>query len=146
MGYSEPQKWHLLLSPSPSNRSKTRLDVYEEATDLYSHVAITRSNLLIYNKAKKRRVNNKPKKMRHNGRSKKEKSISFPSVSSPRNDEDYGYNFDRSRFLINDLIMWNDAAKSTLFESKRNLKLKGDDILKASRVILLALNLVISKA
>ncbi|CAI9277965.1 unnamed protein product [Lactuca saligna] len=49
--------------------------------------------------------------------SKKETSISFPSISSPRNDEDYGYNFDQSGFLINDLIMWNDVAKSTLFGS-----------------------------
>ncbi|CAH1414617.1 unnamed protein product [Lactuca virosa] len=163
-----------------TRRSRRRTEEIREDRDL---IAIDESIV----------VNNKPKKRRHSGRSKKEKSISCPSIPSPKgNDEDYGYNFDRIGFLINDLIMWNDVAKSTLWfgfgslcflsscfttgisfsmlslishlgllclgvsffsnsiarssESKRKLKLKEDDILKAARVILPALNLVISKA
>ncbi|CAI9275803.1 unnamed protein product [Lactuca saligna] len=61
-------------------------------------------------------VNNKPKKKRHSGRSKKEKSIYFCFIPSLRgNDEDYGYTFDQIRFLINELITWNDVAKSILW-------------------------------
>ncbi|KAL7608588.1 hypothetical protein Lser_V15G11022 [Lactuca serriola] len=206
----------LLLSPSPARRSKTRLDVSEEVADLYgsrrrcknrfANIGSPRNTRRSRRRTEEIRedkdliavdesivVNNKPKKRRHSGRSKKEKSISCPSIPSPKgNDEDYGYNFDRIGFLINDLIMWNDVAKSTLWfgfgslcflsscfttgisfstlslishlgllclgvsffsnsiarssENKRKLKLKEDDILKAARVILPALNLVISKA
>ncbi|KAI3694031.1 hypothetical protein L1987_76989 [Smallanthus sonchifolius] len=140
-------------------------------------------------------ANNKVKKRRHSGRSNKEKSISCPLVPSPKpnDDDDYEYDFHRIGLLVNDLIMWNDVAKSTLWfgfgslcflsscfttgvslsmlslvsqlgllclvvsffsntiaqrngiESKRELKLKEDDIRRAARVILPAVNLAISK-
>lgn len=140
-------------------------------------------------------ANNKVKKRRHSGRSKKEKSISCPSIPSPKgNDDDYGYNFDQIGLMINDLIMWNDVAKSSLWfgfgslcflsscfatgisfsmlslisqlglvclgvsffsntiaqrngiESKREVKFKEEDILRAARVVLPATNFAISKA
>ncbi|KAI3728641.1 hypothetical protein L6452_17280 [Arctium lappa] len=135
------------------------------------------------------------KKRRHSGRSKKEKSISCTSIPSPKGkDDDYGYNFDQIGLMINDLIMWNDVAKSSLWfgfgslcflsscfatgisfsllslisqlglvclgvsffsntiaqrngiESKREVKLKEEDILRAARVVLPAANFAISKA
>ncbi|KAL4574239.1 hypothetical protein LXL04_021065 [Taraxacum kok-saghyz] len=149
-------------SPRNSRKSRRRTEEIREDKDL-----ITVNDLVVANKIRKRR-------------------------HSEGNDDDYGYNFDRIRFLINDLIMWNDVAKSTLWfgfgslcflsscfstgigfsmfsvishlsllclgvsffsnsiaqssESKKKRKLKEDDILKAARVILPALNFVISKA
>ncbi|KAL4553977.1 hypothetical protein LXL04_039906 [Taraxacum kok-saghyz] len=89
-------------SPRNSRRSRRRTEEIREDKDL-----ITVDDLVVANKIRKRR---------HSGRSKKEKSIDGPSIPSPKgNDDDYGYNFDRIGFLINDLIMWNDVAKSTLW-------------------------------
>ncbi|KAI7728366.1 hypothetical protein M8C21_015280 [Ambrosia artemisiifolia] len=139
------------------------------------------------------------KKKRHAGRSKKEKPLSCPSVPSPKenvddDDIDYRYDFHRIGLVINDMIMWNDVAKSTLWfgfgslcflsscfttgvsfsmlslvsqlgllclgvsfvsntiaqrngtVSQREVKLKEEDILRAARVILPAVNFAISKA
>lgn len=205
----------LLLSPSPAKRSKTRLDVSEEVAELYgsrrrcknrfANVGSPRNSRRSRRRTEEIRedkdlitvddlvVANKVKKRRHSGRSKKEKSNPCTSIPSPKgNEDDYGYNFDRIGLLINDLIMWNDVAKSTLWfglgslcflsscfttgvsfsmlsfmshlgllclgisffsnsiaqtsESKRELKIKENDILRAARVVLPALNFVISKA
>ncbi|XP_076957691.1 reticulon-like protein B17 [Bidens hawaiensis] len=205
----------LLQSPSPVKRSKTRHDVCEEVLgrrckNRFANVGSPR------NARRSRRridqeaalddkdivpvddkdivlvVNNKVKKRRHSGKSKKEKPSSVPSPK--QNEDDYGYNFDRIGLLVNDLVMWNDVAKSTLWfgfgslcflsscfstgvsfsmlslisqlgllclgvsffsnmiaqrngiVTKREFKLKEDDILRAARVVLPALNFVISKA
>ncbi|KAL4567743.1 hypothetical protein LXL04_023336, partial [Taraxacum kok-saghyz] len=78
-------------SPRNSRRSRRRTEEIREYKDL-----ITVDDLVVANKIRKRR---------HSGRSKKEKSIAGPSIPSPKgNDDDYGYNFDRIGFLINDLI------------------------------------------
>ncbi|KAK9052565.1 hypothetical protein SSX86_029194 [Deinandra increscens subsp. villosa] len=218
---SNPISLHdlLLLSPSPAKRSKSRLDVSEEVSD--PHLSRRRCKNRFANlgsprnsRRSRRRIeqevdkdfvpvddlvvaNNKVKKRRHSGRSKKEKSSSCPSVPSPKgndDDDNNGYDFDRIGLLLNDLIMWNDVAKSTLWfgfgslcflsscfttgvsfsmlslvsqlgllclgisffsnmiaqrngtETNRELKLKEDDILRAARVVLPAVNLAISKA
>ncbi|KVH95843.1 Reticulon [Cynara cardunculus var. scolymus] len=216
----KPQNLHdlLLLSPSPAKRSKTRLDVAEEISDQqgsrrrcknrFANVGSPRTT-----RRSRRRVeqeiredkdkylicvddlvvaNNKVKKRRHSGRSKKDKSISIPSPKG--NNDDYGYDFDQIGLMVNDLIMWNDVAKSSLWfgfgslcflsscfatgisfsmlslisqlglvclgvsffsntiaqrngiESKRELKLKEEDVLRAARVVLPAANFAISKA
>ncbi|KAF5801424.1 hypothetical protein HanXRQr2_Chr06g0247981 [Helianthus annuus] len=213
----------LLLSPSPAaKKPKTRLDVCEEVSDphgsrrrcknRFANVGSPRNSRRSRRRVEEIRddkdsmcvddlvvANNKVKKKRHGGRSKKDKSTSCPSISSPKanvdgEDNDYGYDFHRIGTLVNDLIMWNDVAKSTLWfgfgslcilsscfttgvsfsmlslvsqlgllclcvsfisntiaqrngiESKRELKLKEEDILRAARVILPAVNFAISKA
>ncbi|XP_071695560.1 reticulon-like protein B17 [Rutidosis leptorrhynchoides] len=212
----------LLLSPSPAKKSRTR-DIGEEISDLYGSRRRCKNRFTNLgsprnSRRSRRRIeqeikedkdlicddelvaaanNVKAKKRRHSSRSKKEKSISSHSVPSPKGndgDDEYGYNFDRIGLLVNDLIMWNDVAKSTLWfgfgslcfisscftkgisfsmlslishigllclgvsffsniiaqrngiESKREFRLKEDDILRAARVVLPALNFALSKA
>nr|XP_043607695.1 reticulon-like protein B17 [Erigeron canadensis] len=210
----------LLLSPSPAKKSRTRLDGFDEGSDPHGsrrrcknrfvnlgsprNVRRSRRRIELEIREDKELVladdlvggNNKVKKRRHSGRSKKDKSSSCHSIPSPKGseDEDYGQSFDRIGLLVNDLIMWNDVAKSTLWfgfgslcflsscftsgisfsmlslisqlgllclgvsffsnmiaqrngtENKRDIKLKEDDILRAARVVLPALNFAISKA
>ncbi|XP_076923045.1 reticulon-like protein B17 [Bidens hawaiensis] len=197
----------LLQSPSPVKRSKTR---HNRFANVGSPRNGRRSRRRIEQEAREDKdivsvsvddkdivpvANIKAKKRRHSGKSKKEKPISCPSVPSPKqNEDDYGYNFDRIGLLVNDLVMWNDVAKSTLWfglgslcfisscfttgvsfsmlslisqmgllclgvsffsnmiaqrngiVTKREFKLKEDDILRAARVVLPAVNFVISKA
>ncbi|KAG7988176.1 hypothetical protein I3843_03G174200 [Carya illinoinensis] len=61
----------------------------------------------------------KPRKKRHSVRSKKEKLSLVPSVPSaslsPKTVDDDGGNLDRIGQLINDLVMWRDIAKSSLW-------------------------------
>ncbi|KAK1437990.1 hypothetical protein QVD17_03791 [Tagetes erecta] len=128
----------LLLSPSPAKRSKSRLD--EEGPD--PHLSRRRCKNRFTNMGSPRNsrrsrrleirddkdcvlvddlvgVNNKIKKRKHTGRSKKEKLSSSNSITIPSpkgNDgDDNGYDFDRIGLVLNDLIMWNDVAKSTLW-------------------------------
>nr|GEW29326.1 reticulon-like protein B17 [Tanacetum cinerariifolium] len=209
----------LLLSPSPGGkRAKNRVDLGEEVSDAYGsrrrcknrfgNVGSPRNG-----RRSRRRIEqeiredkelvlgdelvngNKVKKRRHSGRSKKDKLSSCQSIPSPKGgDDDYGYDFDRIGVFVNDLIMWNDMAKSTLWfgfgslcflsscfttgitfsmlslmsqlgllclgisffsnslaqrngvETKRKVRLKEDDILRAARIVLPAVNFVISKA
>lgn len=139
----------------------------------------------------------KPRKRRHSGRPKKEKLSLVPSMpsssSSPKTEDEDGSNLDRIGQMITDLIMWRDAAKSSLWfgfgtlcffsscfakginfsifsvisqlgllflgasflsnsisqrnnvATKRDLRLKEDDILRLGKLILPATNLAISK-
>ncbi|XP_065875143.1 reticulon-like protein B17 [Euphorbia lathyris] len=61
----------------------------------------------------------KVRKRRHSGRSKKEKLALVPSMNSsipsPKIDDGDGGNLDRIAMIINDLIMWRDVAKSSLW-------------------------------
>ncbi|KAI7741768.1 hypothetical protein M8C21_000612, partial [Ambrosia artemisiifolia] len=214
----------LLLSPSPAKRSKPRLDVSEELPDphlprrrcknRFSNMGSPRNS-----RRSRRRLdhdirddkdkdkdfvsvdelvgvnNNKVKKRRQSGKSKKEKLSSSTSIPSPKgNGDDYGCDFDRIGAVVNDLIMWNDVAKSTLWfgfgslcflsscfttgvsfsmlslisqlgllclgvsffsnmiaqrngvRTKREVKVKEEDVLRAARVVLPAVNFAISKA
>ncbi|KAI3812271.1 hypothetical protein L1987_16978 [Smallanthus sonchifolius] len=208
----------LLLSPSPAKRSKTRLDISEEVSEPHLSRRRCKNRFANVGSPRNRRsrrrleheiredkdcnsvddlvaANNKIKKRKNGGRSKKEKSSSCNSIPSPKgSDDDYGCNFDRIGLLVNDLVMWNDVAKSTLWfgfgslcflsscfttgvsfsmfslisqlgllclgvsfisnmiaqrngiKTKRELKLKEEDILRAARVVLPAVNFAISKA
>ncbi|KAI8551581.1 hypothetical protein RHMOL_Rhmol06G0197100 [Rhododendron molle] len=55
------------------------------------------------------------RKRRNSGRSKKDKLGSVPSIPSPRTSDGDLCNLDRIGQLVTDLIMWNDAAKSSLW-------------------------------
>ncbi|KAI3714033.1 hypothetical protein L1987_72623 [Smallanthus sonchifolius] len=208
----------LLLSPSPAKRSKTRLDISEEVSEPHLSRRRYKNRFANVGSPRNRRsrrrleheiredkdlnsvddlvvANNKVKKRKNGGRSKKEKSSSSNSIPSPKgSDDDYGCNFDRIGLLVNDLAMWNDVAKSTLWfgfgslcflsscfttgvtfsmfslisqlgllclcvsfisnmiaqrngtTNKRELQLKEEDILRAARVVLPAVNFAISKA
>ncbi|KAI3697571.1 hypothetical protein L6452_30664 [Arctium lappa] len=143
-----------LGSPRTTRRSRRRVD-QEIREDIDKYLIICADDLVVV-------ANNKVKKRRHSGRSKKEKSISIPSPKG--NDGDYGYNFDQIGLMINYLIMWNDVIitlvriRITLFpvflfccnwndiESKREVKFKEENILRAARVVLPAANFAISKA
>lgn len=60
-------------------------------------------------------LGHKPRKRRNSGRSKKEKSSSGPSIASPKGNDGDGCYLDQIGQMINDLIMWNDVAKSSLW-------------------------------
>ncbi|KAJ0428293.1 putative reticulon-like protein B17/18/21 [Helianthus annuus] len=208
----------LLLSPSPAKRSKPRLDISEEVSDPRRRCKNRYANMGSPRNSRRSRrrleqeirddrdkdfvyvddlvvVNNKVKKRRQSGRSKKEKLTSCSSVPSPKGNNDvYGCDLDRIGLVVNDLIMWNDVAKSTLWfgfgslcfisscfttgvsfsmlslisqlgllclgvsffsnmvvqrngiRTNREVKLKEDDVLRAARVVLPAVNFAISKA
>ncbi|PSS05691.1 Reticulon-like protein [Actinidia chinensis var. chinensis] len=57
----------------------------------------------------------KVRKRRHSGRSKKDKLSLVVSLQSPKTSDRDLCNLDRIRKLLNDLIMWNDVAKSSLW-------------------------------
>ncbi|GMY10197.1 reticulon-like protein B17 [Fagus crenata] len=212
----------LLLSPSPLRKSKTRLtDRLEMAEELVepngsrrrcksraaqmgllgcasprnSRRTRRRSELEIREEKEPSLMEEmgKPRKRRHSGRPKKEKLSLVPSSSSPKTEDEDGSNLDRIGQMITDLIMWRDAAKSSLWfgfgtlcffsscfakginfsifsvisqlgllflgasflsnsisqrnnvTTKRDLRLKEDDILRLGKLILPATNLAISK-
>ncbi|CAJ1956617.1 unnamed protein product [Sphenostylis stenocarpa] len=61
-------------------------------------------------------VGKQPRKKRQTARTKKEKVNSVPpSTSSPKSEEESGGDFDRVGQMVNDLIMWKDASKSTFW-------------------------------
>ncbi|GFS41299.1 reticulon family protein [Actinidia rufa] len=192
-----PLRELLLLSPSPLRKSRTRLaERLEMAEDPVEPIGSRRKsknrngstgNLACgsprNNRRSRRRLEpeireeievgvveemGKVRKRRHSGRSKKDKLSLVVSLQSPKTSDRELCNLDRIGKVINDLIMWNDVAKSSLWfglgslcflsscfargihfrynlENKRAFKLKEDDILRAARVILPTLNLAISK-
>ncbi|CAA3018326.1 Hypothetical predicted protein [Olea europaea subsp. europaea] len=80
---------------------------------------------------------------RHSGRSKKDKLISVPST--PKTIDDDGCNLDKIGQLMNDLLMWKDVSKSSLWDAneiKLEFKLTDDTILKLGRLLLPAANVV----
>ncbi|MFS8031052.1 hypothetical protein Hanom_Chr17g01541221 [Helianthus anomalus] len=94
-------------SPRNSRRSRRRLE--QEIRDDRDKDFVYVDDLVVVN-------NNKVKKRRQSGRSKKEKLASCSSVPSPKGNNDvYGCDLDRIGLVVNDLIMWNDVAKSTLW-------------------------------
>ncbi|GMY10172.1 reticulon-like protein b18 [Fagus crenata] len=134
----------LLLSPSPLRKSKTRLtDRLEMAEELVepngsrrrcksraaqmgllgcasprnSRRTRRRSELEIREEKEPSLMEEmgKPRKRRHSGRPKKEKLSLVPSSSSPKTEDEDGSNLDRIGQMITDLIMWRDAAKSSLW-------------------------------
>uniref|UniRef100_A0A9I9D608 Reticulon domain-containing protein n=1 Tax=Cucumis melo TaxID=3656 RepID=A0A9I9D608_CUCME len=116
----------------------------------------------------------KARKRKQSGRSKKEKLSlvpvpSTPSSSTPKLDNDENGSFDRIGQLITDLIMWKDAAKSSLWfglgslfffstcftrgvsfrnnveKKHKDFKLKEDDIKHLVKLVLPAANFAILK-
>uniref|UniRef100_A0A803MVX0 Reticulon domain-containing protein n=1 Tax=Chenopodium quinoa TaxID=63459 RepID=A0A803MVX0_CHEQI len=187
-----PLHEHLLLSPSPVRKSRTRLsDRLETADDSTEHrrrcKTRTSSNGLTacYSPRNLRRSRRKmidaeerdivgvdevvkPRRRRVSGKSKKEKITSLPSLTPSKGNAGEECALDHLGQIIWELIMWRDVAKSTLWfgfgclcilsscftkglnireSTPRNVEvsLKEDDILRAIRVLLPALNLVISK-
>ncbi|KAI3457197.1 hypothetical protein Pfo_013860 [Paulownia fortunei] len=221
--YTLPLHELLMLSPSPLKRSKTRLgERLEMADDAAIEACGVRKRCKSRNSASgcaasprssrrsRRRLEQdmreerelvageeilvKPRKKRHSERSRKDKSLSTPTVPSPRTTDADGCNLDAIGEILNDLVMWKDVSKSSLWfgfgslcflsscfargvnfsifsflsqvgllflgvsffsnsmrqrhatEIKREFKLKEDDILRGSRLILPAANLAISKS
>ncbi|KAF2283253.1 hypothetical protein GH714_043605 [Hevea brasiliensis] len=118
---SLPFRELLLLSPSPSRKSRTRLadrlEVGEEAA-----MEPTGSRKRCKSRAAQLGMVEeigKVRKRRHSGRSKKEKLSLVPSLPSsnpsPKVDDGDGGNLDRIGMIIYDLIMWKDVAKSSLW-------------------------------
>ncbi|XP_019159017.1 PREDICTED: reticulon-like protein B17 [Ipomoea nil] len=214
---SVPNQELLLLSPSPNRKSK--IQKFEMGDDGAEAVGVRRRcrnrNAAAVcasprnNRRLRKRLDQdmvreekdlgageeaiKPRKKRQAVRSKKDKLSVVPSVPSPKSTESEGVNLDRIGQLINDLLMWRDPARSTLWfgfgslcflsscfasgvnfsifsvishlgllflavsfilnslrprenaETKTEIKLKEDDILRVGRFILPAVNLAISK-
>ncbi|XP_050204594.1 reticulon-like protein B17 isoform X2 [Mercurialis annua] len=139
-----PLRELLLLSPSPSRKSRTRLpdrlDIADEAamdpsgsrrrckrlaaqlgSPRNSRRSRRRSEIEI--REEKDLLNlaeeiGKVRKRRHSGRPKKEKITTAPSlpseIPSPIDECDSG-NLERIGMVINELIMWKDVAKSSLW-------------------------------
>ncbi|MED6111792.1 hypothetical protein PIB30_055622 [Stylosanthes scabra] len=140
--YCLPIRELLLLSPSPARRSKPRPSVAaEELPEVNSGLRRrcksrgalgsprnsrrSRRRSEIESREEKDVVGfgdevSKQRKRRHSGRSKKERLslVPFvpPSISSPKAEEDKGGDqADSVGQLINDLIMWKDVSKTTLW-------------------------------
>ncbi|KAL2466525.1 Reticulon-like protein B17 [Abeliophyllum distichum] len=141
--YTLPLHELLLLSSSPLKRSKTRLaerlEMADEAAVEPSGVrkrCKSRNSALGYSasprntrRSRKRLEQEiredkefcvgeeivKTRKKRHSGRSKKDKLNSLPSTPSPKTIDGDGCNLDKIGQLINDLIMWKDVSKSSLW-------------------------------
>nr|GMD33409.1 reticulon-like protein B17 isoform X1 [Ipomoea batatas] len=218
--YNLPNQELLLLSPSPNRKSKIRLSEKLEMGDDGAEPVVVRRRCRNKNAAavcasprnnrrSRKRLDQemvrdekdlgageeaiKPRKKRQAVRSKKDKLSVVPSVPSPKSTESEGVNLDRIGQLINDLLMWRDPARSSLWfgfgslcflsscfargvnfsifsfisqlgllylavsfilnslrprenaETKTEIKLKEDDILRVGRFILPAVNLAISK-
>ncbi|XP_057460487.1 reticulon-like protein B17 [Actinidia eriantha] len=139
-----PLRELLLLSPSPLRKSKTRLsEKLEMAEDPVEPIESYRKsknrngstgNLACGSPRNHRRSRRrlepeireerevgvveemvKVRKRRHSGRSKKDKLSLVVSLQSPKTSDGDLCNLDRIRKLLNDLIMWNDVAKSSLW-------------------------------
>ncbi|XP_057540327.1 reticulon-like protein B18 isoform X1 [Amaranthus tricolor] len=129
---------HLILSPSPVRRSRTRLsERLEVADDAAEHKrkckTRTSSNGLVAcfsprnGRRSRRRIDPderelvgldevvKTRKRRNSGKSKKEKHNCVPSVVSSKGDNGEESALDRLGILIWELIMWRDVAKSSLW-------------------------------
>ncbi|KAL2483340.1 Reticulon-like protein B17 [Forsythia ovata] len=141
--YSLPIHELLLLSPSPLKRSKTRvaerLEMADEAAVEHSGIrkrCKSRNSSIGYSasprntrRSRKRFEQEiredkefcvgeemvKARKKRHSGRFKKDKLNSVPSTPSPKTIDGDGCNLDKIGQLINDLIMWKDVSKSSLW-------------------------------
>ncbi|XP_073313301.1 reticulon-like protein B17 [Primulina huaijiensis] len=142
--YNLPLRELLMISPSSTKRSKKRLsDGLEKADDAFVAASgvIKRCNGINAllgcaasprsSRKSRRRLEQemreerefgvgeelmaKSRKKRNGGRPKKEKSILVTSASSPRTTDGDGYNLDRIEELINDLVMWKDVSKSSLW-------------------------------
>ncbi|XP_057507078.1 reticulon-like protein B17 [Actinidia eriantha] len=139
-----PLRELLLLSPSPLRKSRTRLaERLEMAEDPVEPIGSRRKsknrngstgNLACgsprNNRRSRRRLEpeireeievgvveemGKVRKRRHSGRSKKDKLSLVVSLQSPKTSDRDLCNLDRIGKVINDLIMWNDVAKSSLW-------------------------------
>ncbi|KAJ6733979.1 RETICULON-LIKE PROTEIN B17 [Salix koriyanagi] len=125
-----PLRELLLLSPSPSRKSRTRLADRDEMPE--EGCASPRSNrrlrrrLEVESREERDLIGlvdevGKVRKRRHSGRSKKDKEkLSLvpslpPSNSTQKVDEGDGSNLDRIGMVVYDLIMWKDVAKSSLW-------------------------------
>ncbi|CAA3028848.1 Hypothetical predicted protein [Olea europaea subsp. europaea] len=141
--YALPLRELLLLSPSPLKRSKTRLaerlEMADEAAIEPNGVrkrCKSRNSAMGYSasprntRRSRRRLDQeiredkefcvceemvKPRKKRHSGRSKKDKLSSVPSTPSPKTIDGDGCNLNKIGQLINDLVMWKDVSKSSLW-------------------------------
>ncbi|XP_020555014.1 reticulon-like protein B17 isoform X1 [Sesamum indicum] len=141
--YTLPLQELLMLSPSPLKRSKARLgERLEMADDVAVEACGVRKRCKSRSSAapsprssrrSRRRVEQdmreeresvageeiwvKPRKKRHSERSRKDKSISVPPVLSLNlgtSDGD-GCNMDAIGEMVNDLVMWKDVSKSSLW-------------------------------
>ncbi|XP_010668132.2 reticulon-like protein B17 isoform X1 [Beta vulgaris subsp. vulgaris] len=133
-----PLHEHLLLSPSPVRKSRTRLsDRLDVADDHAEHrrrcKVRTSSNGLSACfsprnlRRSRRRIDQeerdfasveeviKPRKRRNSGKSKKEKLTSAPSFALSKDNDGEESTLDRVSQLIWELIMWRDVAKSSLW-------------------------------
>nr|GMD35071.1 reticulon-like protein B17 [Ipomoea batatas] len=140
--YNLPNQELLLLSPSPNRKSKIRLSEKLEMGDDGVEPVVVRRRCRNKNAAavcasprnnrrSRKRLDQemtreekdlgageeaiKPRKKRQAVRSKKDKLSVVPSVPSPKSTESEGVNLDRIGQLINDLLMWRDPARSSLW-------------------------------
>ncbi|XP_020555015.1 reticulon-like protein B17 isoform X2 [Sesamum indicum] len=139
--YTLPLQELLMLSPSPLKRSKARLgERLEMADDVAVEACGVRKRCKSRSSAapsprssrrSRRRVEQdmreeresvageeiwvKPRKKRHSERSRKDKSISVPPVLSLSTSDGDGCNMDAIGEMVNDLVMWKDVSKSSLW-------------------------------
>ncbi|KAK6157175.1 hypothetical protein DH2020_011423 [Rehmannia glutinosa] len=139
--YTLPLRELLMLSPSPLKRSKTRVterlemadDAIVEACGVRKRCKNRSSTASPRGSRRSRRkleqdvireereilggdeILAKPRKKRHGERSKKDKSISAPTIPSLRTDDGGVCNLDAIGEIINDLVMWKDVSKSSLW-------------------------------
>ncbi|KAG8386851.1 hypothetical protein BUALT_Bualt03G0192000 [Buddleja alternifolia] len=140
--YTQSLRDILLLSPSPHKRSKSRLAERLEMADDAAAAVDANSGLRKKCKTRntasprsgrrsRRRLDQdnkeerefvagedilvKPRKKKHGDRSRTSKSISATSLPSPKSIDGDGYNLDGIGELINDLVMWKDVSKSSLW-------------------------------
>ncbi|KAK4438644.1 Reticulon-like protein B17 [Sesamum alatum] len=139
--YTLPLQELLMLSPSPLKRSKARLGERLEMADDAAIEACgvrkrckSRSSVAPSprsSRRSRRRVEQdmreeresvageeiwvKPRKKRQSERSRKDKSISAPPVPSMSTSDGDGCNLDAIGEMVNDLVMWKDVSKSSLW-------------------------------
>ncbi|CAA0816212.1 Reticulon-like protein B17 [Striga hermonthica] len=141
--YTLPLKEFLVLSPSPLKKPKARLAERPEVGDeggpvesfgvrkrcknrnsIASPRSVRRSRRKLEQDVAFREEREslggeeilvKPRKKRHGERPRKEKSAAPSKVPSPRTIDGVGYNIDAIGEIINDLVMWKDVSKSSLW-------------------------------
>ncbi|KAK4484463.1 hypothetical protein RD792_007046 [Penstemon davidsonii] len=138
--YTVPLHELLLLSPPPSTLKRSKNRLAERFLDIADDTAVvengrkmrkSRNSSPRSSRRSRRRSEQesreekefgigeeilvKPRKKRNSGRSRKDKSISIPSAQSPKTIDGEVCNFERIGEFMNDLVMWRDVSKSSLW-------------------------------